>query len=89
MPANAEDVAVLRIVVREGFGMDLADMLLDAIGKAVAHLEAFPPPRQQLQIAALGGEGGRQGAADAPAGARDDDDVIREPQVHRRLRSAA
>jgi glutamate decarboxylase len=44
MPANAEDVAVLRIVVREGFGRDLADMLLDAIGKAVAHLEAFPPP---------------------------------------------
>jgi hypothetical protein len=23
--------------------MDLADMLLEAIGKAVAHLEAFPP----------------------------------------------
>jgi glutamate decarboxylase len=43
MPANAEDVAVLRVVVREGFGRDLADMLLDAIGKAVAHLEAFPP----------------------------------------------
>jgi glutamate decarboxylase len=44
MPANAEDVAVLRIVVREGFGMDLADMLLESIAKAVAHLEAFPPP---------------------------------------------
>jgi glutamate decarboxylase len=44
MPADAEDVAVLRIVVREGFGMDLADMLLESITKAVAHLEAFPPP---------------------------------------------
>jgi len=44
MPADAEDVAVLRIVVREGFGMDLADMLLEALAKAVAHLEAFPPP---------------------------------------------
>ncbi len=43
MPADAEDVAVLRIVVREGFGMDLADMLLDSIRTAVAHLEAFPP----------------------------------------------
>ncbi|MDC3332502.1 hypothetical protein OAV42_03275 [Ilumatobacter sp.] len=40
MPADAEDVAV----VREGFGMDLADMLLDSIGKAVDHLEQYPPP---------------------------------------------
>jgi glutamate decarboxylase len=43
MPENATDVAVLRIVVREGFGMDLADMLLEAIGKAVDHLEQYPP----------------------------------------------
>ena len=41
---NATDVAVLRIVVREGLGMDLADSLLEAIAKAVAHLEEFPPP---------------------------------------------
>jgi glutamate decarboxylase len=32
-------------VVREGFGMDLADMLLDALDKAVAHLDQFPPPQ--------------------------------------------
>ena len=44
MPADATDVAVLRIVVREGFGMDLADSLLEAIGKAIVHLEQFPPP---------------------------------------------
>jgi glutamate decarboxylase len=44
MPENATDVAVLRIVVREGLGMDLADNLLEAIAKAVAHLEEFPPP---------------------------------------------
>ncbi len=43
MPENATDVAVLRIVVREGFGMDLAEGLLDAISKAVAHLDEFPP----------------------------------------------
>ena len=43
MPADATDVAVLRIVVREGFGMDLADSLLAAIREAVAHLEQFPP----------------------------------------------
>jgi glutamate decarboxylase len=44
MPDDATDVAVLRIVVREGFGMDLAEGLIAAIGKAVAHLEEFPPP---------------------------------------------
>jgi glutamate decarboxylase len=43
MPENATDVAVLRIVVREGFGMDLADGLLDALTDAVAHLEQYPP----------------------------------------------
>jgi glutamate decarboxylase len=43
MLENATDVAVLRIVVREGFGMDLADALLDALQKAVEHLEAYPP----------------------------------------------
>jgi glutamate decarboxylase len=43
MPADATEVAVLRIVVREGFGMDLADSLLDEIRKVVAHLKEFPP----------------------------------------------
>jgi len=45
MPENATDVAVLRIVVREGFGMDLADGLLEALRKAVDHLEQYPPPQ--------------------------------------------
>lgn len=43
MPENATDVAVLRIVVREGFDMDLADSLLHDLGRSVAHLEEFPP----------------------------------------------
>ena len=43
MPADATDVAVLRIVVREGLGMDLADSLLEALAKAVAHLDKYPP----------------------------------------------
>jgi glutamate decarboxylase len=43
MPDDATDVAVLRIVVREGFGMDLASGLLEALQKAVDHLEQFPP----------------------------------------------
>ncbi len=43
MPADATDVAVLRIVVREGLSMDLADLLLADLQKSVDHLEAFPP----------------------------------------------
>jgi glutamate decarboxylase len=43
MPDDATDVAVLRIVVREGLGMDLADALITEIQKAVEHLDAFPP----------------------------------------------
>ena len=42
MPADAEDVAVLRIVVREGFGMDLADMLLDSIWQSRRPPRAVP-----------------------------------------------
>jgi glutamate decarboxylase len=43
MPENATDLAVLRIVVREGFSRDLGMSLLDALGDAVAHLEKYPP----------------------------------------------
>jgi glutamate decarboxylase len=43
MPENATDVAVLRVVVREGFGRDLAESLVEALSDAVAHLEEFPP----------------------------------------------
>ncbi|MFB8183269.1 glutamate decarboxylase [Streptomyces sp. NPDC055966] len=43
MPPNAEDIAVLRIVVREGFGRDLAESLLAAIGNAVDRLTTTPP----------------------------------------------
>jgi glutamate decarboxylase len=43
MPADATDVAVLRIVIREGFGKDLADSLIAEIQKVATHLEANPP----------------------------------------------
>jgi glutamate decarboxylase len=43
MPEDATDVAVLRIVVREGFSMDLADALITDLQKTIDHLEAFPP----------------------------------------------
>ena len=54
MPEHAEDVAVLRIVVREGFSRDMAAMLLNDIRKAVTWLEARPehqpkPPAPQFR----------------------------------------
>ncbi|MGD2061547.1 MAG: glutamate decarboxylase [Acidimicrobiia bacterium] len=43
MPEDATDVAVLRIVVREGFDLDLSDALVDDLGRVVEHLEQYPP----------------------------------------------
>ncbi|NOY13015.1 MAG: glutamate decarboxylase, partial [Deltaproteobacteria bacterium] len=42
MPEHAEEVAVLRIVIREGFSRDMADMLLDDIRKVVTCFENRP-----------------------------------------------
>ena len=39
MPEHAEDVAVLRIVIREGFSQDMAGMLLGDIRKAVVYFK--------------------------------------------------
>ncbi len=43
MPPDATEIAVLRIVIREGFSRDMADMLITDISKVVAELEASPP----------------------------------------------
>ncbi|MDP9119726.1 MAG: glutamate decarboxylase, partial [Actinomycetota bacterium] len=43
MPDNATDVAVMRVVVREGFSRDLADALIAALHEGVDHLTANPP----------------------------------------------
>jgi len=43
MPEGAEDVAVLRVVVREGFSRDLADSLLKSLREAVEYFEKKPP----------------------------------------------
>jgi len=45
MPANAEDVVVLRVVIREGFTADLGKSLLADLEKAAADLQANPPLR--------------------------------------------
>ncbi len=38
-PENREDLAVLRVVVRNGFSQDLADFLIDDLTRAVAYLD--------------------------------------------------
>ena len=38
-PENREDLAVLRVVVRNGFSQDLADFLIDDLTRAVGYLE--------------------------------------------------
>jgi glutamate decarboxylase len=43
MAADADAVAVLRIVVREGLSRDMAECLTDDIEGALAHLTATPP----------------------------------------------
>jgi glutamate decarboxylase len=43
MPENATDITVLRIVVREGFSMDLARALRDDTITALKHLDELKP----------------------------------------------
>lgn len=45
MPPDAESVEVLRVVVREGFSRDMADLLLDDLTKVIEELESSPPAR--------------------------------------------
>lgn len=44
MPKNIEDSVVMRIVVRQGFSRDMADMLLDDMRAAIAELEKLEYP---------------------------------------------
>jgi glutamate decarboxylase len=43
-PANREDLAVLRVVVRNGFTPDLGDILVDHLGRVVHDLEQLGAP---------------------------------------------
>ena len=45
MPPEAENVAVLRVVLREGFSRDMADMFIGDLSTVVAELESNPPVR--------------------------------------------
>ncbi|MEE9214767.1 MAG: glutamate decarboxylase [Thermodesulfobacteriota bacterium] len=46
-PPNREDLAVLRIVIREGFSRDMADMLLGDIQTAVSYFASQPGHKQK------------------------------------------
>ena len=51
MPEGAEDVAVLRVVVREGFSRDMATMLLDDLKNVVEEFEKNPPASPKASAA--------------------------------------
>lgn len=47
LPANLEDVSGLRVVVRNGFGHDLADLFLDDLARATEFFEGLTDPLPQ------------------------------------------
>jgi glutamate decarboxylase len=47
MPPNREDLAVLRIVVRNGFSHDMAELFLRDLRDAVAYLDDLAAPMPQ------------------------------------------
>ena len=46
MAPDAQDVAVLRVVVREGLSRDMADLLIQDLEKAVEHFEQHATPQR-------------------------------------------
>ena len=42
LPPDAEHIRILRVVVRNGFGRDLADLFLDDLRRATDFLESLP-----------------------------------------------
>lgn len=45
LPKNCEDIAVMRIVVKEGFSRDMADLLLSDFQRVLKHYESQPEHR--------------------------------------------
>ena len=46
LPEDATELAVLRLVIREGFSRDMADLLLKDLKQAVTDLEQTPPAQK-------------------------------------------
>ncbi|MFI5815846.1 glutamate decarboxylase [Streptomyces sp. NPDC051643] len=53
-PANREDLSVLRVVCRNGFSADLADLFLEDLGRLVPQLRRQPHPWTRDKQAATG-----------------------------------
>jgi glutamate decarboxylase len=51
-PANREDLSVLRMVCRNGFSADLADLLLDDLNQVLPELRRQPEPMTKESAAA-------------------------------------
>lgn len=51
LPSKLEDYVVMRVVVRQGFSRDMADMLLGDINNAITELEKleYPTPTRMAQ----------------------------------------
>jgi glutamate decarboxylase len=69
-PANREDLSVLRIVVRNGFSHDLADLLIDAIERVLPRLRNQDKPQRGEESASFA-----HGAAAASKRSRQRKDV--------------
>ncbi|WP_063059991.1 glutamate decarboxylase [Nocardia sienata] len=52
-PADREDLAVLRVVVRNGFSHDLADLLIEALQRALPRLRAQQAPERGAEAASF------------------------------------
>ncbi len=50
LPSNAEDLAVLRIVLREGFSRDMAEILLQDLKNIIIELEQDPPSHPKKPV---------------------------------------
>jgi glutamate decarboxylase len=61
-PANRTDLAALRVVVRNGFGHDLADMLVDDLTRAVASLRRQTSPMRGTEAASFAHSAGSRPA---------------------------
>jgi glutamate decarboxylase len=46
LPPDLEDVTIMRVVVRNSFSMDLAQLFLEDLSRAVSHLESLETPYQ-------------------------------------------
>jgi glutamate decarboxylase len=49
LPANAEHVTVMRMVIKENFSRDMVDLLAHDIGATIRVLEQGPPPRSRRE----------------------------------------